>query len=94
MPRKRKPKGRKARKKRVKTKEAKVARLKARLIQMRKPRIAPLHGSFLVTALIGLIITILFVMQRSVSWGITLLIFFAIMIIAALISMTKAPLKE
>lgn len=60
----------------------------------RKTRIAPLHGSFLITAFIGLIMTALFVIQNSLSWGITLLIFFAIMIIAALISMTKAPIKE
>jgi preprotein translocase subunit SecF len=91
MPRKKKFKGRKAAKKRVKTKEAKVAKF---IAARTGPRIAPLHGSFLVTALIGLVVTVLFVWQASMSWGITLTIFFIIMMVAALISMTKAPIRE
>lgn len=57
----------------------------------KKPRIAPLHGSFIITSFVGLIITILFVTPRSLPWGITLTIFFLVMIIAATISTIKGP---
>lgn len=91
MPRKRKTKGRKARKKRTKTKEAKVAKLRT---ARGKPRIAPLHGSFMITAIIGFAISAIWVLKASIAWGAAFMIFFAIMFIAALLSMTYAPTKE
>jgi hypothetical protein len=90
MPRKRKPKGRKSGKKRIKTKRAKIARLKT----AGKPRMAPLKGSFMITAIIGFAISALWVLKASVAWGATFMIFFAIMFIASLVSMTYSPTKE
>jgi multisubunit Na+/H+ antiporter MnhE subunit len=54
-------------------------------------KIAPLHGSFMVAAIIGFLITAFLIMPNHRDWGITLAIFFAVMFIAALISMTKSP---
>ncbi|MBW2981629.1 hypothetical protein KY343_01990 [Candidatus Woesearchaeota archaeon] len=54
-------------------------------------KIAPLHGSFMLTAIIGFLITVFLILPNYTDWGITLVIFFAVMFIAALISMTKSP---
>lgn len=54
----------------------------------------PLSSSFMVTAIIGFIISWIYVYPRSPSWGFTFMLFFMIMIIAALISMTNVSLKE
>ncbi|MBW2979194.1 hypothetical protein DRZ77_02410 [Candidatus Woesearchaeota archaeon] len=56
-----------------------------------KSKIAPLPGSFMLTALVGLLLSIFFVWPLSATWGFTFTIFFAIMLVAAMISMTKAP---
>jgi hypothetical protein len=61
---------------------------------MPKVKIAPLSGSFMVTAIVGLLVSLLFVYKMSYAWGIAFIIFFAIMLVAALISMTKAPVPE
>ena len=54
-------------------------------------KIAPLPGSFMLTALVGLLLSIFFVWPLSATWGFTFTLFFAIMFIAAMISMTRAP---
>jgi len=56
-----------------------------------KAKIAPLPGSFMLTALVGLLLSIFFVWPLSATWGFTFTLFFAIMLVAAMISMTKAP---
>jgi len=56
-----------------------------------KSKIAPLPGSFMLTALVGLLLSIFFIWPLSATWGFTFTIFFAIMLVAAMISMTKAP---
>ena len=55
-------------------------------------KIAPLHGSFMVVAIVGFLISAFLIMPVSRDWGITLALFFAVMFIAALISMTKSPI--
>ena len=60
----------------------------------KKISIAPLSGSFMVTSIVGLLISIIFVFQLSPTWGTALAIFFIIMLVAALISMTRAPVSE
>ena len=60
----------------------------------KKFKVAPLSGSFMITAIVGLLISIIFVYQVSPTWGVALSIFFVIMLVAALISMTKAPVPE
>ncbi len=52
-------------------------------------KIAPLHGSFMVVAIVGFLLTAFLV--KDISWKFTLLLFFAVMFIAAFVSMTKAP---
>jgi len=54
-------------------------------------KVAPLHGSFMVTAIVGFLISALYVYTRSKSWGFTFMLFFAAMFIASIISMTYSP---
>jgi hypothetical protein len=54
-------------------------------------KIAPLHGSFMVVAIIGFFATAFLIMPKNRDWGFTLLLFFAILFIAAFVSMSKAP---
>jgi len=60
----------------------------------KKIKIVPLSGTFMVTAIVGFLISMLFVFKLSPTWGVAFMIFFTIMIVAALISMTKAPVPE
>ena len=60
----------------------------------KKIKVAPLSGSFMVTAIVGFLISMLFVFELSPTWGVAFMIFFAVMVVAALISMTKAPVPE
>jgi len=61
---------------------------------MAKIKIVPLSGAFMVTAIVGFFVSMLFVWQLSPTWAVAFMLFFAIMLIAALISMTKAPVPE
>ena len=54
---------------------------------------APLNASFMVTAILGLLISVMYVRKLSVSWAFAFSIVFIIMIISALISMIQAPVK-
>lgn len=60
----------------------------------RKVKIAPLSGSFMATAVVGFAVSLIFVYKISMAWGMALMIFFVIMFIASIISMTYAPLPE
>lgn len=55
---------------------------------------APLKGSFMVTAMLGFLISAYYVFPQSFNLGIALMLIFAAMFIASLISMTKAPVIE
>jgi len=61
---------------------------------MAKFPVVPLSGTFMITAIVGFFVSMLFVWQISQTWAIAFMIFFAVMIIAALISMTRAPVAE
>lgn len=52
---------------------------------------APLPTSFMLTAILGFIISALWVYPMSYTWGIAFLIFFSLMFITSLINMTRAP---
>jgi len=54
-------------------------------------RVAPLHGSFMATAMVGFIISAIYVYSRSKTWGFTFMLFFILMFIASIISMTYSP---
>lgn len=53
--------------------------------------IAPLSGGYMVTSMVGFIISAFYILPRSQTWGFTFLLFFALMFVASLISMTYAP---
>jgi len=57
-------------------------------------KVVPLRGSFMVTAIVGFIISALFVYKQlgNKTWGFTFMLFFALMFIAAVISMGSAPI--
>ncbi len=54
----------------------------------------PLKGSFMITAILGLLISVYWVYPQSVNYGIAFMVIFIAMFIASLISMTKAPIPE
>jgi uncharacterized protein YacL len=54
---------------------------------------APLNASFMVTAILGLLISVVYVRKLSLTWAFAFSIVFIIMIISALISMVQAPVK-
>jgi len=56
-----------------------------------KFNIAPLSGGYMITSIVGFMISAFYVYPKSATWGFTLVIFFTLMFIAALISMTYAP---
>ncbi len=52
----------------------------------------PLKSSFMVTAMLGFLISAYWVYPQNMTWGIAFLIVFAVMFVASLISMSKAPI--
>lgn len=56
-------------------------------------KVAPLSGSFMLTSMMGFLISAIYVFPRSMSWGFTFGIFFTVMFVASLISMTYAPIE-
>lgn len=54
----------------------------------------PLSGTFLITAIIGFIISAYFIYDLSEAWGFTFCLFFVLMFIASMISLTKAAIPE
>ena len=57
-------------------------------------RYAHLSAGFMLTSIIGFFISLLFVSKLSMTWGFTFMLFFVIMFIASIISMTKAPFTD
>jgi hypothetical protein len=60
----------------------------------KKMKFAPLKGSFMVFAILGFLISGYIVFPESSNFGIALMLVFAAMFIASLVSMTKAPVIE
>ena len=57
-------------------------------------RYVHLSAGFMLTSIIGFFISIYFIMSLSPTWGFTFTLFFMLMFVASIISMTKAPYKE
>lgn len=53
--------------------------------------IAPLSGSFMLTSMVGFIISAFYILPTYRSWGFTFVLFFTLMFVASAISMTYAP---
>lgn len=57
------------------------------------PKVVPLRGSFMVTSIVGFLISALYVYKQlgNKTWGFTFMLFFIVMFIASIISMTYSP---
>jgi len=59
--------------------------------------IAPLSGGYTITSMVGFLISAFYILPISRKWGFTFVLFFTLMFIAAVISMTYSssdwPLK-
>ena len=55
---------------------------------MKEPSVVPLSSGFMLTSSIGFIISIFYVYPASKHWGFTFVLFFVLMFVASLISMT------
>ena len=53
--------------------------------------VAPLKGGYMITSMVGFMISAIYVFPRSQTWGFTFTIFFMLMLVASLISMTYGP---
>jgi len=53
--------------------------------------VAPLKGGYMITSIVGFIISAMYVFPRSNSWGFTFVLFFTLMFVASMISMTYGP---
>ncbi|MBI2134445.1 hypothetical protein HYU09_00510 [Candidatus Woesearchaeota archaeon] len=53
--------------------------------------VAPLKGGYMITSIVGFMISAIYVFPRSQTWGFTFTIFFTLMFVASLISMTYGP---
>ena len=56
-------------------------------------KVAPLNSAFMLTAILGFLISVLYVRKLSVTWAFAFGLVFFLMIIAALISMIEAPVR-
>ena len=53
--------------------------------------VAPLKGGYMITSMVGFIISAVYVFPKSTSWGFTFIMFFTLMFVASMISMTYGP---
>jgi len=53
--------------------------------------VAPLKGGYMITSIVGFIISAVYVFPRNYTWGLTFTIFFTLMFVASMISMTYGP---
>ena len=58
---------------------------------MAELNIAYLSGGFMITSILGFLISAVYVYPVSNRWGFTFAIFFVLMFVAAMISMTYGP---
>ena len=59
-----------------------------------KQQVAPLSGGFMLLGMFGFLIAVMFVKNYSLDWAFILGSVSAIMFVASMISMTKAPVEE
>ena len=58
-------------------------------------KVVPLTSGFMLTSIVGFLISVLFVMQQvSLSWGFTFALFFVIMFIASVINMSQLEAQD
>ena len=54
-------------------------------------KVAPLTGGYMMTSIVGFLISVMYVYDVSNRWGFTFALFFFLMFVASLISMTYGP---
>ena len=54
----------------------------------------PLTSSFMLTSIVGFMVSVLYVMKLSASWGFTFALFFVIMFISSIVSMSHMEAEE
>ena len=57
-------------------------------------RVAPLKGSFMITAMLGFLISVIYVWDLNRAYASAFAVVFAIMFIASIVSMSYAPIQE
>jgi formate hydrogenlyase subunit 3/multisubunit Na+/H+ antiporter MnhD subunit len=55
-------------------------------------RVVPLSSGFMLTSIVGAMVSAIYVYPKSSSFGFAFFLFFVLMFIAALVSMTLAPI--
>lgn len=55
-------------------------------------KVAPLSAGFMLTSILGGLISAIYVYPQSASFGFTFFVFFTLMFIASIISMTLTPM--
>ena len=54
-------------------------------------KVAPLTGGYMITSIVGFLISVMYVYDVSNRWGFTFALFFFLMFVASMISMTYGP---
>lgn len=57
-------------------------------MEKKEINVAPLSGGFTITSIVGFLISAIYVMPQSTTWGFTFSTFFVLMFIASMVSMT------
>jgi len=57
-------------------------------------KVAPLKASFMVTSMIGFLISVVYISRFSSTWAVAFALVFVLMFIASMISMTRASPDE
>ncbi|HJO02161.1 MAG: hypothetical protein QF655_03270 [Candidatus Woesearchaeota archaeon] len=53
--------------------------------------VAPLKGGYMITSIVGFLVSAYYVSDVSARWGFAFALFFVLMFVASLISMTYGP---
>lgn len=57
-------------------------------------KVAPLSSTFVLTSILGFLISVLFIVDLSVTWGFTFAMMFMIMFLSSMVSMTRATTED
>ena len=63
-------------------------------MKKRKFKFAPLSGAYMAVSILGILISLLYVLKENSDWGITFTFLFGIMFVASMVSMTVADPDE
>ncbi len=56
-------------------------------------KVAPLSAGFMATSMLGFFVSTFYIMGLSETWGFTFTLFFVLMFVSSMISMTKADVE-